>query len=529
MVAGKKRNTSSLRTIHAGVGLLAGALLTLPLSGAAVAQDGASDPVPPALLDPLPNWTISANATLASDFVARGLTFTSEGPTVQGGFDITNGLFYAGIYGTALNYGATDKNNDGLADSDGANIEIDYYAGLKKNIKGIDFDLGYFFYSYPNAIDFGGDVDMWEIRGIVSTQTASGFKPSFTAFYTPEYSFKTGRNFIFEGMIEQKLPPVGPFSPKVSALIAYNENETGIVRPDFWYWNAGLTLGFADRFAFDVRYWDTDISGCSTRTVFQCDERVIAKLTALIGEPGDAGEADAAAWPLDDLTLSANVALTTDYVFRGQSQTDEHPAIQGGFELDYRGLYAGAWASNLDFGGADANGDGIADSAVAAVEFDWYGGVRTQVRGVEIDLGVLYYNFPHAYLGNPAVELDSWELKAAASAPLAAGFEGGMTVYYAWNYSGELGENWVFEGTLERALPDIGPFSPKLGGLIAYNDGERSDGGLEYWYWNAGLELGFLERFAFDVRYWDTDLGGCGSATLFQCDERVVATLSAEF
>ena len=505
------------------------ALFAPPLPLPAAAQEVHYESAPPPFVDPMPDWALSASVSLASDFVARGLTFTSEGPTVHGGFNITNGLFYAGIYGIGLNYGATDKNNDGIADSDGANVEIDYYAGVRKTVYGVDLDLAYFFYSYPNAIDFGGDVDMWEIRGIVSHQTGWGFKPSFTMYYTPEYSFKTGRNLIFEGQIEQALPRLGPFSPKIGALLAYNDNETGLVRPDFWYWNAGLKLGFAERYAFDIRYWDTDISGCQSRTVFQCDERVVVGVTAAIGEPqgGDASAEETRI--LGDMTLSSNIALTTDYVYRGQSQTDENPAVQGGLELAYHWLYGGIWASNVDFGGADANGDGIADSAVSQVEFDYYGGVRKELGGVEVDLGVLYYNYPHAYLGDPPADLDYWEFKAEASSPLAAGFEGGFAVYYSPEYSFEVGENWAFEATLEHPLPRLGPFSPTLGGMIAYNDGDVGAGGLDYWYWNAGLELGFLERFAFDVRYWDTDLAGCGDAELFQCDARVVATLSAEF
>ena len=48
---------------------------------------------------------------------------------------------------------------------------------------------------------------------------------------------------------------------------------------------------------------------------------------------------------------SANVALTTEYVFRGFSQTAEGPAIQGGYDLTCGIFYAGVWASNLDWGG----------------------------------------------------------------------------------------------------------------------------------------------------------------------------------
>ena len=49
-------------------------------------------------------------------------------------------------------------------------------------------------------------------------------------------------------------------------------------------------------------------------------------------------------------SFSANVTAVSDYVFRGITQTDSHPAIQGGFDYAHAsGLYAGLWASNVDF------------------------------------------------------------------------------------------------------------------------------------------------------------------------------------
>ena len=66
--------------------------------------------------------------------------------------------------------------------------------------------------------------------------------------------------------------------------------------------------------------------------------------------------------------FSANVALSTDYLFRGISQTDGSPAISGGFDYTYSpvGIYAGIWASNVDFSsfGDDDN-----------IEIDYYGGI----------------------------------------------------------------------------------------------------------------------------------------------------------
>ncbi|HSQ08736.1 MAG TPA: TorF family putative porin [Chromatiaceae bacterium] len=51
-------------------------------------------------------------------------------------------------------------------------------------------------------------------------------------------------------------------------------------------------------------------------------------------------------------SFTANVALTTNYMFRGVSQTGNGPAVQGGFDYSYTplGLYAGVWGSNVDSG-----------------------------------------------------------------------------------------------------------------------------------------------------------------------------------
>jgi len=51
--------------------------------------------------------------------------------------------------------------------------------------------------------------------------------------------------------------------------------------------------------------------------------------------------------PAMAVEASGNVTLATDYRFRGISQGDRSPAIQGGFDLGWdSGFYAGTWASN---------------------------------------------------------------------------------------------------------------------------------------------------------------------------------------
>lgn len=81
--------------------------------------------------------------------------------------------------------------------------------------------------------------------------------------------------------------------------------------------------------------------------------------------------------------ISGNVALTTEYRFRGISQTNRDPAIQGGFDFGHEsGVYVGTWASNVSF-------------TEGGTEIDVYAGWGTDVsENVAIDLGVLYYGYP---------------------------------------------------------------------------------------------------------------------------------------
>lgn len=80
---------------------------------------------------------------------------------------------------------------------------------------------------------------------------------------------------------------------------------------------------------------------------------------------------------------SANLSATSNYVWRGITQTDDQAAIQGG--LDYEsdtGLYAGTWMSNVRFGD------------VTGYELDLYGGYAGEISDFSYDVGVIYYAFP---------------------------------------------------------------------------------------------------------------------------------------
>ena len=252
--------------------------------------------------------------------------------------------------------------------------------------------------------------------------------------------------------------------------------------------------------------------------------------SAMAADMGGVAEEPA---PAKDISMTANVTLASEYVFRGVSQTAENPAVQGGFDLSISWFYIGVWASNLDFGGA---GTGDPDIDVANIEMDWYAGINKSFNGVDMTAGVIYYTYPGAY--DPDAELDFVEITAGVSGKLFNAVDAGLTVYYTPEYTGETGKVWTIEGNFEVALWDMGPVSTSLSGTLGSSIGDsqafRDDfgnGDDSYLYWNVGLAFGY-GIFTLDLRYWDTDISGserfCDGSTL-QCDERFVASLTAEF
>lgn len=108
--------------------------------------------------------------------------------------------------------------------------------------------------------------------------------------------------------------------------------------------------------------------------------------------------AQEAAAPVDP--LSFNVSVTTDYRYRGISQTRLKPALQGG--ADYAspsGFYIGAWGSTIKWI-KDAGGD-------APVEVDVYAGYKTEVsKDLLLDVGVLQYYYSKNKLNPSANTLE---------------------------------------------------------------------------------------------------------------------------
>lgn len=96
--------------------------------------------------------------------------------------------------------------------------------------------------------------------------------------------------------------------------------------------------------------------------------------------------------PKSPHTLTGNLTLASEYIYRGIGQTNRKPALQGGFDYAHEsGVYLGTWGSNISWL-SDAN------SAVSAsLEVDVYGGYKGSAGDFSYDVGVLQYYYPGSY------------------------------------------------------------------------------------------------------------------------------------
>jgi len=214
--------------------------------------------------------------------------------------------------------------------------------------------------------------------------------------------------------------------------------------------------------------------------------------------------------PERELTYSFTLTGTSDYVFRGISQSDNEPAIQGSANIGYGIFYAGIWMSSVDF------------KDDAQIEADYYAGIKPTWGPATFDFGVLYYDYP-GY--SDLVDNEYLELKASVSGEILKNLTATGTLYYHPDYNGR--EYLVYEGGLAYALPKTWIFDPSLSGQVGHYDWDH--GGTDYTYWNAGLSLA-VDKLTFDFRYWDSefDTTDCPMTTVSACDEKFVfsATLA---
>ncbi len=211
------------------------------------------------------------------------------------------------------------------------------------------------------------------------------------------------------------------------------------------------------------------------------------------------------------ITVSGAATLTSDYRFRGVSQSDEGMAVQGGFTLAHEsGFYAGAWGSNLagwgTFGGAN-------------MELDLYAGFKLPVGEGTLDTGLVWYMYPSG-----ASDTDFAELYAKLSGTVGPlGLTAGVA--YAPKQEalgnafpvgrpprpGAKDDNLYISGDAVYGIPDV-PVSLKA--HIGYSDGNPGLGpnGTSvaptgtYFDWLIGADFVPISGLTLSVAYVDTDI-----------------------
>jgi uncharacterized protein (TIGR02001 family) len=212
--------------------------------------------------------------------------------------------------------------------------------------------------------------------------------------------------------------------------------------------------------------------------------------------------------------ISANVSMASDYIWRGVSQTNEKPAISGGFDYSYDfneslSWNIGTWGSNVDpsfFGGTHS----------PSLELDTYTGLSGKAgEDFTYDASWLRYNYP----GGSPNSTTEWKL--------GGGWKGlGVAYYYSNDWFGTHNDASRIEGTFDYDLPYDISFTSAIGNN--YGDGNDVIFNGSYVDWKLGLSKAWM-GVDWGLAYTDTDIEkkDCGNKSL--CDAHYVASISKSF
>jgi len=195
--------------------------------------------------------------------------------------------------------------------------------------------------------------------------------------------------------------------------------------------------------------------------------------------------------------FSYNLGASSDYVFRGVSQTEDELAVQGGIDATDGFAYVGGWVSNVSFpGDNDTN-----------AEIDIYGGVKPNLGDWTLDIGAIGY----FYTGQPnGADYDYVEGKLGASrafGPVTIG----AAVFWSPDFFGA-------EDDATYVVADALTLSAQVGR-------QWVSSAFDYTHWSFGATYAFNDVVGVDLRFHDTDQHSFGSIY----EERLVASFKAGF
>ncbi len=212
--------------------------------------------------------------------------------------------------------------------------------------------------------------------------------------------------------------------------------------------------------------------------------------------------------------IAGNVALTTDYRFRGISQTDSGPAIQGGFDIEHKsGLYAGVWGSNIDFAGSDAS-----------MELDYYVGFAGEInKDVGYDVGWIWYDYPQGDNNNEMLDYYEWYGSISA-------FGATLGMAYSPDYTGDINSFTYTYLDYSFGLPEDISLDLHYG-INRFDDGGGSTDGDNFFGrghyddWSVGLSKD-MWGVNWAVTYIDTNVSDTECGNNQDCSSQYVFTIS---
>ena len=225
--------------------------------------------------------------------------------------------------------------------------------------------------------------------------------------------------------------------------------------------------------------------------------------TALAATPAFADETD----PPSDITVTGTAAIVSQYRFRGLSQSNNQPVVQGAITVSHSsGFYVGTWGSSASAGSGPIN--------IGGTEIDVFGGYTHALgsSGVTVDAGVYGYIYPGATTGN-YYEVYGSLAKSLGPATAKVG------VYYApaqkvfnYNFTSPTRSNTYVYGELSSGIPGTPvTFHSHLG-----HTGGGFDYGKQYLDYNVGLTYK-IRSLSFDASLVGTDIGTADINTGFGC------------
>jgi uncharacterized protein (TIGR02001 family) len=213
--------------------------------------------------------------------------------------------------------------------------------------------------------------------------------------------------------------------------------------------------------------------------------------------------------------ISGNIALVSDYRFRGISQTGDDAAVQGGLDASFEsGFYIGTWASSVDFGDVD-DGSG----SYGTMEIDYYAGWGGPIGDTDfsVDVGYMYYQYPGDTV-DPSGDYQevhvtgSWEdLSVGVIYSNDFYAETGKYVYYTGDYSMTIAED--FSLALHAGYNDF-----DKAGFFATDEDTYTDYSVTVGYTFKGVDL--------SVAWVGTDLDDVDCFDSSICDDTAVFSIS---